>query len=443
MSRGRNRNYCVSGNHVRFLAVAVVGISVSWGGRTAAWGERVDYLEERDLLSVRIAETDEISVYMGLKTVGRIQGFDQRRIVIPQRPGPDGEIPDPLTPDSLEWGAQYPFGSMDFLAEFDDGNILTYWEFFIASRPHASEMQGSQGYILFRGLPGGQLDRLFEFVEIKAGQFEVNFGDHIYRRSANARVQQNALIGNNLVDPRATETGFEVRTRRSPVHLSLGLTDGSESEDFSRGRGIGYNAKIWGHPMDQVRVSLSGYYADHSRNPAGRDGSRSNMHRTLRDGGPYGGILDDGGAPGQVFIGDGQKVAAGQLDLTTRIGPVEVYGNIGYAEDSDVTGGAPGTFREAFWYYTLESVLPLTERLYGAARFGTARADKVRGEDSSGYVNRYQAGLGYRLTDHILAKGEYVYQHYRGFDEGQMVSGVDAGHNPAFHGLLVEVSLAF
>ena len=430
-------------HYTRSLALLTAATCVIGGGQMDAHGERLEYTEERDLLSLQIGQTDDFSAYMGLTTVGRLQGFDQRRVSIPQRPEPDGETPDPLTPKSLEWGTQYPFGSMDFKAEFDDGTILTYWEFFIANRPDASKMQGSQGYLLFRGLPGGQMERLFEVVEIKVGQFEINFGDHIYRRSSNARVQQNALIGNNLVDPRATETGFEVRTRQSPVQLSLGVTDGSEGEDFSRGRGVGYNAKIWANPVNNLRLALSGYYVDHSRNPAARGSSQSNIHRTLRDGGPYGGVLDDGGAAGQLFIGAGQELTASQLDMTTRLGLLEVYANVGYAEDSNINGSNEGRPKEAFWYYTLESVYDFTDRFYGAARFSGASADKVGGENSDGYVNRYQAGVGYRLSDYIMVKTEYVYQEFRSFDDGQMVSGVNAGHEPAFTGLLVEASLAF
>ncbi len=434
IGRSRMRN--------QFALAALAAILFS-GVHAHADSEQFGYTEERDLLTVKVGETDHIRVYMGLKTVGRLQGFDQRRVSIPQRPGEDGEPVPPLTPGSLETGAQYPFGSMDFKAEFLDAKILTYWEFFIASRPHASEMQGSQGYILFRGLPGGQMDGFFDFVEVKAGQFEVNFGDHIYRRSSNSRVQQNALIGNAVVDPRATETGFEFRTRRGPVRASFGITDGSESEDFSRGRGVGYNAKLWGNPLDNMRVSLSGYYVDHSSNPSGRESSQSNMHRTLRDGGPYGGILDDGGAPGQVFIGAGQKLGAGQFDVTTSLGALELYANVGYAEDSNINGSAEGSPREAYWYYTAEGVYDITDRIYGALRYSGAMADSVGGESSDGYVNRYQAGIGYRITDFILAKAEYVHQEYRSFDDGQRVSGVDAGKNPSFDGFLIEVSLAF
>ena len=442
MNRNQNRPAGRIGTATRACAMAALAAGVLGSGTTAS-ADRLEYTEERDLLEMQIGQTDDFSLYMGLTTVGRVQGFDQRRVSVPQRPGLDGEPVEPLTPGSLEWGPQYPFGSMDFKAVFNDGDIVTYWEFFIANRSDATKLQGSQGYLLFRGLPGGTLDAVFRHIEVKAGQFEVNFGDHIYRRSANARVQQNALVGNNLVDPRSTEAGVEIRTRNGPVQLSLGVTDGTEGEDFSRGRGIGYNAKLSANPVDALRLSLSGYYVDHSSNPAGRESSQSNMHRTIRDGGPYGGILDAGGAPGQLFIGAGQKVTASQLDATTRLGALELYGNVGYAEDADVNGSAEGAPKDAYWYYTVEGVYNVSDRLFGAVRYSGASAEEVRGQDSDGYVNRYQAGLGYWLSSHILAKVEYVYQEYRDFEDGQVVSGVDAGRDPAFHGLLVEASLAF
>jgi hypothetical protein len=71
-------------------------------------------------------------------------------------------------------------------------------------------------------------------------------------------------------------------------------------------------------------------------------------------------------------------------------------------------------------------------------------ASSSRDVDSGGLVHRFQLGGGYWLTKTILAKLEYVYQLYNGFDaSGSQVSGVDVWLDPSFHGVITEVSFAF
>lgn len=306
-------------------------------------------------------------------------------------------------------------------------------------------MQGSQGYLLIHGLPGGRLQPLFDVVSVKAGEFEVNFGDAIYRRSDNARVQRNPLIGNYVMDPRSTEIGLEVITKPSTVNAALGLSSGTATEDFSDGHGTALYGKIWLTPNEYVRWANSVYWVDHSDNGAGFPvgGTKNNLFSTERGGGPYSGVLDDGNSPGTVFAGKGQKVLAAQTDLTWNLGALELYGNLGYTEDADINGSAEGEPEDSWLYYALEGVYDVTDNLYGAARYSAASADKLAGVDTDGRVDRIQVGFGYWLSNFLLAKAEYVYQAYNDFNEGEKISGVNAWSDPSFQGVITEVSFAF
>ncbi len=422
------------------------GLCLMAGLVPASIAQAIDYKDNIEEVTVELGGIEEVTISMGLKTAGRLQWFDQSDAYLPAaRPSDDDPDPRPTLVEDPEWGFQNAWGSMDFVANFND-LIEVYWEFFISSRPHPSEMQGSQGFILFHGLPDNALQPLFDVVDIKAGQFEVIYGDHIYRRSDNARVQRNALIGNYLVDPRSTEIGMEVMTKPGkPINALVGVTMGTESEDFNQDRGTAFHGKLWVEPSDTLRLAVSGYTVDHSDNGAGfpDGGSKNNLLSSSRSGGQYAGILDDGNAPGQVFVGKGQKVTAAQFDITSIFGPLELYANVGLAEDADINGVGEGEPEESYLYYALEAVYDFTEKFYGAARYSAAHADKIAGEDSDGIVTRIQAGLGYWLTDNILAKMEYVHQEYNDYKPGEIVSGVDAGYEPSFDGVLAEVSLAF
>ncbi len=403
-----------------------------------------DYPTVQDEMTFLAGEHDGIEVYLGLKTAGRLQSLSHRDAFMFPAPTEDDPSPAARRIGSPDPGFQTAWGSMDFLARFGEF-IDVYWEFFISSKPHASSMQGSQGFMLIRGLPEGHLAALFDFVDVKAGQFEVNFGDHIYRRSDNARVLRNPLIGNYVIDPRTTGIGMEIMTKPGLVNALVGVTSGTESGDFREGRGTAVHGKLWVVPTENARIAASAYYVDHSDNPVGGPGggSQDNLFRTSRSGGPYGGILDDGNAPGQVFVGRGQKVQAYQLDASFRLGDLDLYGHAGWTEDGDTNGSAPGSPKESWVYYAAEAVYDINSRIYAAVRYSAAQADRFRDAGSDGRVDRIQAGVGYWVTDHILAKLEYVHQTYRRFNDGDVVSGVDAGRDPSFHGVIAEVGFAF
>ena len=229
--------------HVAQLAGLLV-FSVTAGPFAA---QAYQYDTERDEMRFQAGEVEGITLDIGLKTAGRVQYLSHDKAYQTPRPSIETPDPQPVELGDPEWGFQTPWGSMDFLATFDD-LLEVYWEFFISSRPHPDAMQGSQGYMLIHGLPGGQLQSVFDVVDIKAGEFEVNFGDHIYRQSDNARVQRNPLIGNYVIAPRATETGLEVSTKNERLNGLLGVTSGTSSGDFEDGRGTGLHTKFWWTP---------------------------------------------------------------------------------------------------------------------------------------------------------------------------------------------------
>lgn len=403
----------------------------------------------RSAKSVRIARAGDMDLFMGLDTVGRLQYLTQRNVK--DTVGGDSVLSGQLSP-----GFQTAFGNMSFLADFDN-QLEVYFDVFIADRPHQDQLQGDEGYMLLRRLPDGLgeaqlVQAIFDTVDIKAGQFELDFGDAHYRRSLNAAVQRNPLIGNYVVDPRDTEIGIEVSSDegRFPINWLLGFGSGSDTEDFQKNHGPSLHAKFWGYPLKQLRTSSSIYWVDQAKTPSGSS-SRTNLFRANRSGGPYAGILDNSSAPGEVFPVTGKRVFATQADATWEGDPVELYGHFGWVQDSDNNGNLSGSPRTSWLYYAAEGSYHLTPRLYGALRYSGAAAMRlVSAANSSldvgsdGLVHRIQIGGGYWLTKTVLLKGEYVYQLYSGFSSsGAQVSGVDVWRHPRFQGVITEASFAF
>ena len=403
----------------------------------------------RALKSVRIARAGDMDLFMGLDTVGRLQGLTQRHVK--DTVGSDSVLPSQLSP-----GFQTAFGNLSFLADFNN-QMEVYFDVFIADRPHQDQLQGDEGYILLKELPDALGDTqlaktFFEAIDIKAGQFELDFGDAHYRRSLNAAVQRNPLIGNYVVDPRDTEIGIEVSSDDGyfPVNWLVGVGSGSDTEDFQKNHGPSLHGKLWGHPLDKLRTAASIYWVDQAGTPSSSSG-RTNLFRANRSGGPYAGILDNSSAPGEVFPIAGKKVLATQFDATWEGKLLELYGNFGWVQDGDNNGNLSGSPRTSWLYYAAEGNYHFTDRLYAAARYSGAAAQRLvaaaastRDVASDGLVHRIQFGGGYWLTKTVLLKAEYVYQLYSGFSStGSQVSGVDVWRHPHFQGVTTEASFAF
>ncbi len=391
-------------------------------------------------MDARIASVGDMDLYMAFDSVGRFQYLTQDNVVI------DGKEPEGLEP-----GFQTPFGNVGFLAKFGD-KMDVYFDLYISSRPHPDHMQGDQGYLLIRDLPEQlkgwkPLDWAFETIDLKAGAFEIDYGDAHYRRSNNAAVQANPLIGNYVVDPRATDIGFEIMGTTTPVQWLVGFGSGTYQGHFDHGGGYSVHGKVWGNVMPSLRTSFSIYHADHSGDGPGwppGDGTAGDLFVTNRSGGPYAAVMGGGDAPGQVLLGAGQDVTASQLDLTWRRKPFEVFGYMGWMQDADINGNAPGTPKDAWLYYACEGIYNINDRLYLAGRFSGAAARYLDNLSSSGIVNRIQLGGGYWIFDTVLGKLEFVYQKYSRFQEQDgEINGVEVWRSPDFKGVIAEASFGF
>jgi hypothetical protein len=394
--------------------------------------------EEMDF---RVGRAGNIDLYFGLQTAGRFQALTQNDVFV-------GNVEQP----DLDPSFQTAWGDLPFLANIDNGKMLVFFDLYISSRPHPSTTYGNEGYILIRELPDGLAgndflnDSIFKYVNVKAGHFEIDYGDHHYRRSDNAWVQRNLLIGNYLVDPDVEEIGMEIYSKPQRLNWLLGISSGTTTENLNEGRGIAsVHGKLWANVTDDLRASVSGYYVDHSDNPATGPGStKGSLFSGRRSGGPYGGVFGGGNSPGEVFIPNDQLVTAFQGDLTWTPGPWEFYGHLGWMEDADPNGSLPDSPENRWTYAAIEGAYHFSPRIHAAARYGIAMPDDINGNSSSGQVHRIQVGGGYWITKNLLGKAEYVYETMSDFDpEDGSVAGVRAVDDPYFHGLILEVSFAF
>jgi hypothetical protein len=390
-------------------------------------------------MKLEIGRWDDMNLLMGFQAVMRFQDLQNSDVYSQgvRQPG-------------LEPGFQTPFGDLSFLAKFDD-RMDIYYDLYLASRPHEENTYGHEGFIIFHQMPGSLaendlISRFFDVADVKVGAFDIDFGDSHYRRSNNARVQNNPLVGNFVVDPETEEIGLEIYSKPTVLNWLVGLTGGTTTGHVDNEGGFGMHGKLWTEVASDLRVALSVYRADHSRNGAGYPvgGDKSFLFSGSRSGGPYDGVMSGGDAPGQILPSNGQDVLAVQGDVTWNCWPYEIYGNIGWTRDSDTNGSATGSPEESWNYAAAEAVYHLTPSLYSALRYSGAYAQKINDVSSDGIVNRIQAGGGYWIARTMLVKLEYVYQWYDKFSPaGGDVGGIDAWRDPSFNGVILEASFSF
>lgn len=387
---------------------------------------------------VKVSDTENTKLYISLNTVGTLQALSQRNVF-----DSAGK-----SLGNTEAGMQTAYGDLGFLGYFGKKQeIELYFDLYLASRNHPSTTYGNEGYLLMHDVPENLeslefLKPIFNKIDVKAGAFLVDFGDQAGHRSNNAMVQKNPLVGNFVIDPNFVSVGVQAQSKPGRFGWVAAVTNGTNTEDFSYGRGTAVNAKLFVYPIESLRVSASGYHVNHSVSAT----SRATLFSGNRSGERYGAVLGGGQAPGDVLPNTGKDLIAYQGDVTfdAKSIPVKFYAHYGVTQDDDVNGPAAGNPEEKWAYYAAEGKLQVSKTLYGAVRYSVADPKLIAGVASNGKVDRLQVGGGLWLTKNLLVKAEWVNQKYSGFAPGVVVNnGIQAWKNPAFKGFVSEVSFAF
>jgi hypothetical protein len=96
------------------------------------------------------------------------------------------------------------------------------------SARHHNETWVKDGYLLIDESPikWQPLVDLMQIVTVKAGHFEINYGDSHFRRTDNGNAMYNPFVGNLIMDAFTTEVGGEVYARLGSLMAMGGVTNG-------------------------------------------------------------------------------------------------------------------------------------------------------------------------------------------------------------------------
>jgi hypothetical protein len=311
---------------------------------------------------------------------------------------------------------------------------------YLASRHH-SETWVKDGYIQIDESPIDfvPLQALFKVMTVRAGHMEINYGDQHFRRTDNGNAMYNPFVGNYILDAFTTEVGAEVYVKAKGI-VAMGALTGGElhpsvlTPDRKSPSYIG-KLGIDRQLQPALRVRLTGSLYKNSNMSSGT------LYGGDRGGSRYFFVMENTAATetanatsGLVNPGFRNEVTAMQLNPFVKFHGLEVFGALERA-----TGKTTAEIsRREFNQYAVDAVyrfLP-KEQLYLGTRYNWV-GGRLANFTNDVSINRVQVAGGWFVTPNVLAKAEYVDQHYNDFP------ATDIRNGGRFHGVVFEGVVGF
>jgi hypothetical protein len=313
---------------------------------------------------------------------------------------------------------------------------------YLSSRHH-NETWVKDGFLLVDQSPWANplLDGLMEVLTIKAGHFEINYGDAHFRRSDNGNAMFNPFVGNMIVDAFTTQIGAEVLARKNGFLAMGGVTGGEIRGNVTRpddrslaflGK-VGYDSQV----SENLRVRLTGSTFQQAQAISNTlyagDRAGSRYYWVMENNAP---TTTETGAfrSGMINPAFGSKVKAYMVNPFVKFAGLEVFGTLEMAEGR----GRTETEMRDMNQKAIEGIYRFAadEQLYLGSRYNTVTG-RLPGMAADVTTNRIQVGGGWFITPGVLMKAEWVTQKYLDFPS------VDIRNGGKFSGFMVEGVVSF
>jgi len=308
---------------------------------------------------------------------------------------------------------------------------------YLSSRHH-TETYVKGGYLQIDRLDfvsKGFMEDIMQFVTVKVGHMEINYGDTHFRRTDNAQSIHNPFVGNYLMDSFTTEVGGEVYFKKNGFLGMVGLTNGKLNQSVeSPGKTspsfvakVGYDKNL----SEDLRFRLTGsvYHTNQTASAYLYSGDRA--------GSRYYSVMEpvEGGSfrSGRINPDLKNEMTSFMVNPFVKYKGLEFFGVFEQATGKK----ASETDTRSWNQYAAELIYRFgnDENLYVGGRYNYVDGEEVGGNNVD--VSRFQLGGGWFMTKNILAKVEYVNQEYNGFNPETIF---DQGK---FNGIMVEAAISF
>jgi hypothetical protein len=311
---------------------------------------------------------------------------------------------------------------------------------YLSSRHH-NETWVKDGYLLIDASPIDVefLNNLMEFVTIKAGHFEINYGDAHFRRSDNGNAMYNPFVGNLILDAFTTEIGGEMYLRAAGFMAMASLTGGEVRGNVVRpnDRSLAFIGKLGFDRQltDKLRLRLTGSTFQQA------SAISNTLYAGDRAGSRYYYVMENTSATesaqfrsGMINPNFSDKVKSYMVNPYVKFGGLEFFGVIEKAKGRASNETSLRTIDQ----YSAEAVYRFLadEKLFVGARWNEV-SGRLQGIASDVTTHRGQLSAGWFITPGIVLKGEWVAQKYHDFPAADIRNG------GKFDGFVVEGIVSF
>ena len=356
-------------------------------------------------------------------------------------------------------GFNLAMANLNLDMQIDDG-IRVGLENYMSARHH-NEFWVKGGYIQIDKLPMFNSPQWFtDYLRVKIGHFQPNFGDMQFRRSDGGNTMFNPFVENLIFDAFTTEIGGEVyvfpvdgSTGAGSVEyfctlplMSSGFINGNVQKYSTDPAPVEPNEKkpsiffkvAYDKTFGDLRFRLS---ASMYNNPSIQRntlyaGDRTGSHYFMvlePKAGTYSGNKDSGRF---TALGVSSKINAISINPFIKFHGLEVFGD--YQMIKGRTNAERDGSERKFDQLAIEGLYRFlkNEQAYIGARYIQAKGTP-QGFANEMSIDRVAVAAGWFPNRHLLLKGEYVVQNYKDFP------GTSILHEGKFDGFVIEAVIGF
>ena len=296
---------------------------------------------------------------------------------------------------------------------------------YLSSRHHQNTWV-KEGYLLVDASPINVdvLNNIMKYLTLKAGHFEVDYGDAHYRRTDNGLAMYNPFVGNYLMDAFTTEIGAEAYVRANGFLAMAGVTSGEVHGQVTAPQKraptflgkAGFDKQL--NPDLRVRLTGSIYGTQRSANNTLYSGDRA--------GSRYYDVMENTASTEDANAWSGaiqpklsSKVTAIVINPFVKYDGFEFFGNAEQARGRSASETVDRTWHQ----YVGEGLYRFVDdKLYVGGRYNYVKGSFL-GMPNDVSVNRTQVGGGWFVTPTVLVKTEYMIQNYNDFPSTDIRNG--------------------
>ena len=353
---------------------------------------------------------------------------------------------------SLTSGFNLAMANLNVDAQLADGVRMNMTMYLSARHHQDAWVKG--GYVQLDKLPffkSEAIDRIMKNFTIKAGDYDVDYGDQHYRRTDGGNTIYNPFVENYIMDEFSTEIGGEVYYHpQNGIIAMVGVTNGelnptvlkATKMDTTTGKlntyapafhgKLGYDKQL--NKDLRVRITGSAYMVKSSASNTIFGGDRTGSHYFL--------VMENTTATtdANAFSGRFNPRFSDEMN-TFMVNPfakykgLELFGTYEMAQGRLMTETKMRTATQ----FAVDLVYRFpanTERFWIGGRYNSVTAT-LAGVSKDITISRVVGSAGWFVTKNIMMKAEYVSQQYDNYAATNILSG------GKFSGIMFEAVVGF